>query len=939
MNMDATKEKISTVSRKKAAKLKRLEKKKEKNRTYYEKNCAKLIKQVQNRRREKQKSAELGPQTRRSIKEVEKRNRAKDAREEARVKDLERKKKIREQTKERARKHRAEKKRQAELGHEIPSTSEPSFKNRTSKKRATDKVRQALPGTPIKKAAILKSVIESPRTQKILQTQGLIKTPEEERETTALKALATDISEGLKEVKRSRSNEKRAVLNAFKSLAFGQNVKKSTAKKSLSNLVKLNDKSISKAIKRREKIQKGEIPSWLDTKRKIRRDAITEENAQIIFDYWTNVASRPTGDKKDVMKKRTGKQQYIYHARHVLEKTQTEAYMEFCELHPEIKIKQRKFESLKPFFIKQAKERDRKSCLCRKHVETKIVFTECMKFRKSTNRVTSSDEQSSIPIPKTLTEAVEMSLCPKEEGKDYHNLKCVQRECEECGVEKFQLLPEETSEEGSVRWSRYEYVPTGKYLPDGQEKKKIALVTKETPPSELFKYFNQLLKEYPSHSFMARWQREQLDNLLDNLPQGHVVCIHDYSEGYTCRKQDEIQSEYFDVAKVSLHVTILYRHAVEAVDGIASTDDEPNTIKEHIFVISDDPGQDHDSVHKVQELIHNYLKDDLNYNVVKVHEFTDGCAAQYKSRHCLGDLSCSLADFGFLIQRSYFETSHAKGEQDAAGSHIKQKVSQAVLRRTATISNAESMHAYLEQNFSLPVASTFNSRTKSVQLRRRIFFFVPSSGETAVKRNRPGRQFKTVKGIRKWHCVKSLPQQEKIKVRFRSCYCTSCIMDDEDNCLNKEWLDDWKEVDILRESSVATTRQTTETLALDHDTAAHIADLAAKGSTVAIAAYEDQDYDFYLLKVTSEGVEELEEPLTDDYSCHYPSGSAVLKGHFFLRENITDMTYTLDINRLAVVYAATVRHICSELSVKKRRQTKPIYKLSLAQHEEIISSM
>lgn len=95
MNMDATKEKISTVSRKKAAMLKRLEKKKEKNRTYYEKNRAKLIKQVQNRQREKQKSAELGPQTRRSIKEVEKRNRAKDAREEARVKDLERKKKMR----------------------------------------------------------------------------------------------------------------------------------------------------------------------------------------------------------------------------------------------------------------------------------------------------------------------------------------------------------------------------------------------------------------------------------------------------------------------------------------------------------------------------------------------------------------------------------------------------------------------------------------------------------------------------------------------------------------------------------------------------------------------------------------------------------------------------------------------------------------------------
>ena len=88
----------------------------------------------------------------------------------------------------------------------------------------------------------------------------------------------------------------------------------------------------------------------------------------------------------------------------------------------------------------------------------------------------------------------------------------------------------------------------------------------------------------------------------------------------------------------------MYRHAVEAVDGVSSSEEEPNTIKEHIFVISDDPIQDHDSVHKVQELIHGYFQNDLGYQVEKVHEFTDGCAAQYKSRHCVGDLSCSLMD-------------------------------------------------------------------------------------------------------------------------------------------------------------------------------------------------------------------------------------------------------------------------------------------------------
>lgn len=50
-----------------------------------------------------------------------------------------------------------------------------------------------------------------------------------------------------------------------------------------------------------------------------------------------------------------------------------------------------------------------------------------------------------------------------------------------------------------------------------------------------------------------------------------------------------------------------------------------------------------------------------------------------------------------------------------------------------------------------------------------------------------------------------------------------------------DWMDDWKVVTIAQDSSVATTRQAREENTLDHDTASHLADLAANGSTVAIA--------------------------------------------------------------------------------------------------------
>ena len=207
-----------------------------------------------------------------------------------------------------------------------------------------------------------------------------------------------------------------------------------------------------------------------------------------------------------------------------------------------------------------------------------------------------------------------------------------------------------------------------------------------------------------------------------------------------------------------------------------------------------------------------------------------------------------------------------------------------------------------------------------------------------MQRNSAGRQFKTLKGISKLHCVKSLPQQEELLVRLCSCYCVNCLMDDEPNCLYKAWIDDWREESVVGEATPTTTRQESEIPILDHDTAWHIADLATQGSTVAIAALDDPMYDFFLLKVTSHGVEELSENFTDDYLCHYCEGSEVLKGHFYLRDNIHDMTYTLDTKRVAAVFAATVRHICGDLTVK-RRSKKPIYKLSLLQHEEIIASL
>ena len=112
---------------------------------------------------------------------------------------------------------------------------------------------------------------------------------------------------------------------------------------------------------------------------------------------------------------------------------------------------------------------------------------------------------------------------------------------------------------------------------------------------------------------------------------------------------------------------------------------ESQIIKEHIFAVIDDATQDHHAIVHIQKLISNYLTNDLKFNIKKIHEFTDGCVGQYKSRHCHGDVSCSLANLGYVVQRNYFATSHAKGEQDAADANVKQKATIGVLRKSAII--------------------------------------------------------------------------------------------------------------------------------------------------------------------------------------------------------------------------------------------------------------
>ena len=80
------------------------------------------------------------------------------------------------------------------------------FKSRMAKKRAVDKTRKALPATPSKKVEVVEKLVLSPQRRKSLEKRGLVKSPREEKEMEALRAITSDLTSGIKHLKRNKKN-------------------------------------------------------------------------------------------------------------------------------------------------------------------------------------------------------------------------------------------------------------------------------------------------------------------------------------------------------------------------------------------------------------------------------------------------------------------------------------------------------------------------------------------------------------------------------------------------------------------------------------------------------------------------------------------------------------------------------------------------------------
>ncbi|CAG2227048.1 unnamed protein product [Mytilus edulis] len=242
------------------------------------------------------------------------------------------------------------------------------------------KLKQALPITPNKRAAVLSAYVDCNR---ILKSPGVKKFHDSFEESVEKMAIR-NIQDVITSVKHKRNGEAKAALNILTSSVSGENISdRKRATKSLANILGVNSRTLQKGKKNRTKVLHSEHSSFLYTTRKTRSDALTERTKRIVHDFWlqSNV-SRPTNNKNDIKRVRISPNVYSSHSCYILEKTQTEIFLQFKNEYPDEKIGQRAFEKCKPYFVRTAQFKDKVTCCCRQHVEMRSLLNHVCNFVK-----------------------------------------------------------------------------------------------------------------------------------------------------------------------------------------------------------------------------------------------------------------------------------------------------------------------------------------------------------------------------------------------------------------------------------------------------------------------------------------------------------------------------------------------------------------------------
>ncbi|XP_035269106.1 uncharacterized protein LOC118225154 [Anguilla anguilla] len=444
------------------------------------------------------------------------------------------------------------------------------------------------------------------------------------------------------------------------------------------------------------------------------RETTTNKRKTVRQYYLRDDVSRLTTGKKNTVTVQKVKKQ-----RRLLCDSLLNLHKKFVSEHGE-QISYAFFCRQRPFWVVTPNEQDRETCQCKSHENLQFMADTLYRLGLSES--------------KHLDDMVDSTVC--------NNVakSCAYGECQECRLTTYPLTKSPSN--GVVNLTQWCLEKIDHSKPGEESEKTSTITVKKKVPiteDELATQFQDRLFMFRRHIFNIRWQYNAYRNIKENLTSMDCLIHIDFSENYTCKYANEIQSVHFGGShqQVTLHTGVLY------------VQDQPP-----IPFSTISPSRRHDPVaiwahlDPILEMVKNQWPD-----VQHLHFFSDGPATQYKQKGNFYMICSEPHQKGFpKTTWNFFEASHGKGAPDGVGGALKRSAD-TLVRRGRDIPDALSF--FQELNDSGTQVKLFYVSEEDVETRAQKMLEVP---------------LVAIKGTMKMHQVLSITPGI-LKYRDISCFC------------------------------------------------------------------------------------------------------------------------------------------------------------------------
>jgi len=297
------------------------------------------------------------------------------------------------------------------------------------------------------------------------------------------------------------------------------------------------------------------------------------------------------------------------------------------------------------------------------------------------------------------------------------------------------------------------------------------------------------LAEFIVHNFLASWQDLQFKELFTSVPYSTLISCVDFSENYSMKVQNEIQSMYWHTEQVSILVHITFRINPDWTPCTG----EPYLLKEVYYYVSNDKQHDSLYVQHAFMLNWNHMRDD-GFQPTNHVVWSDGCSGQFKSAcawyfvNKFPNLTMSeQLPEGCQMCWNYFAFGHGKREVDGPGALLKRDLYKEQIKPNGRqLQSASQVVRFLQEE-----SNKFHAGHPSE--RRRITKFFWELKDSDISRV-DKLEDETILGSRGMHQCRSLSCKDPTLIQFcqLTYFCMACS--DPDSlltCYQKAHVPEW----------------------------------------------------------------------------------------------------------------------------------------------------